>query len=491
MIEIPYKLDLILKTSYKPNIPQEHLKQINSTNSINSINSTNSTDLIHANLNKSNPIIDIEINLFVNKLKLIILNMGLSDIYWLETDIETGFNLKIEITNKNRLNEKNYYEYILSNGIIGPIKLNFDSELRKYMNLNTDELILQLVDYHIKSTDEFIDKWKNDKNICSNIPEIFFYGKITNDSGDLLSYYYITKKYYNYSDIIKQNDFNFAINYLKKLLKLFDNLISRKYIYRNLNMFELGYEIISNTNIDTDNIKIIILGYTITTLLSLNDNFFNQFKISRCNDKKCLGNLTPYYVIDDYYNLETKWLERLNKFYSLGLVEIILLLFYTNDNNLTKIYDFIIGPSIFESQLHYYHFYKRFNSDTNIHNLILLIEDLNLRYCNINPIFESKLKQILINLLNKDYNQIYYPNQIKNLIEKIEESNDEFKIKYFSKEQIYDPSNDNYLKIKHDLKQKIISDDNLNNMQSKNEFLNLYKKYKYKYINLKKKTFIK
>ena len=475
MIETPYKLDLILNTQYKPNVvPDKINRQTQQTQQTQS-----KYEEQDKKINLTKPIVDIEINSFVNKLKLIILNMGLSDIYWLEADKKTGFDLKIEITNNYRLNEKNYSEYVIANGIVGPIKLNSDSKLRDYINFDTDELVVKPIDYQIESIDEFINKWKDDKNLYpANIPEIYFYGMITNNSGDLLSYYYITKKYPNHTDIIKHNDFNFSLSYLKKLLGLFDNLISRKYVYRNLNMFGLGYEMIPNS-ID---FSIIILDYNITTLLDLENKFFNQFMVSRCGDKKCIGYLTPYYIIDDYYNFETNWLPRLNKFYSLGLVEIILILFYTNDVNLSKVYDFVVGPSVFESQLHYYHFYKRFNSDINTHNLNLLINELKLRYCDINPLMETELKLILVNLLDKDYDKIHFPHQIMELIERIEKSNKEFEIKYSSKEDIYNPIDDNYLKTNIDIKQKILSEDNL---KSNDEYYNLYKKYKNKYLNLK------
>lgn len=471
MIETPYKLDLILNTQYKPNIVPDKISnqiQIKYNEQDNFINLTK-------------PIVDIEINPVVNKLKPIILNMGQSDVYWLEADKKTGFDLKIEITNKDRLNEKNYSEYVITNGIIGPIKINPNSKLRNYINFDTNELVVKPIDYQIDSIDGFINKWKEDKNLYpTNIPEIYFYGIISNNSGDFLSYYYITKKYYNYIDITKQNNFNFSLMYLKKLLVMFDDLISRKYVYRNLTMFGLGYQMVSNSS----DFSIIILDYTITTLLNLDDDFFVQFNVSRCRNKKCIGSLTPYYIIDDYYNLETKWLQRLNKFYSLGLVEIILILFYTNDDNLSKVYDFVIGPSVFESQLHYYHFYKRFNSDTNIHNLNLLINELKLKYCNINPLMETVLKLVLVNLLDKDYNIIHYPHQILELIKRIEKSNKEFDIEYKTKKKIYNPTNDNYLKTNIDVKKKILSEDIL---KSDNEYYNLYIKYKYKYLSLKNK----
>lgn len=468
MIEIPYKLDLILDTIHIDN------------NKINqSISQTNQIDQTKLE-NLIKPIVDIEVNTFVNKLKFIVLNMSQSEVYWLRTDIKTGFNLNIEITNKNRLNEDNYSEYVLANGIVGPIKLNNGSELRQYIKFDTNELIIKTIDYQIENINEFINKWNLDKNLYPlNIPEIYFYGSIINNSGDLLSYYYMTKKYHNYVDIVEQTNFNFSLTYLKKILGLLNNLISRKYVYHNLNLFGLGYEIITmQTNTDIIDFQIIILDYTIKTLLSLEDDYFEQFKFSRCGNKKCIGNIIPYYIIDDYYNLNPNWLKRLKKSYSLGLVEIMLVLFYNDDKNLENIYNFLIGPSILESQLHYYHFYKRLNSDTNVHNLIISIHELVIRFCNINPIMELELKNIIINLIDKNYDKIYYPSQILYKIKKIEESNNDFEIEYNSKNEIHNPVNYNYLRTNIYKKQKILSENN---------YKLLYKKYKMKYLRLKNK----
>lgn len=469
MIEIPYKLDLIIDTGYEPNKP---LEQNNENNKNNENNENNKNKIIANDQEMFNPYVNTEPTQYITKLRQIVLNMGLKDKYFLKSDIKTGFDLKIPLTNINRINDENYSEYVMTNGLVGPIKLNDNSELKKYIDIDVDNLILQPIDFFINNIDDFIKKWNQDYNIYeSNIPKIYFYGSILNDSGDLLSYYYIRKKYYNYKDILLNKNFNFAMEYFKKILKLIDYLLSREYIFRNLSMCGMGYEIKNNS------FDIIILNYTNFTLLSIEDKYFTQFKLSRCNDKKCAGNLVPYYIIDDYYNLKSNWITRLNKSYSLGLVEIMLLLFYSNDKNLSNVYDFVIGPSIFESQLHWYHFYKRFNSDTNIHNLNLAINELNMKFCNINPIMESELKIILINLLLRDYDEILYPNQIANIIKKVEESNDEFKVEYSVKNKIYNPDDDNYLKSSNNIKQKILSED---------EYKNLYLKYKIKYLFLKK-----
>jgi hypothetical protein len=480
MINLPYKLDLIFKI-------------INTNKSINKYNYNNNEinnkiciekeNLYKENLNSENKInkmdktiLDTELNLSENKLKSIIFNMGYNDIYWLISDKKSGFNFELKVTNKDRLNIENYNEYILSNGLLGQLKLNENSEVKQYINFDTNSLILQIIDWEINSIDEFINKWNNDKQkYNNNIPEIYFYGTIVDYKNDFLSYYYITKKYYNYLDIISKNNYNFTIDYFKKLLIMLDNIIGHNYIFRNLNMNSLGFELLENNN----DFNIIILKYTNYTLLSLEDNYFNTFKITKCFNKKCIGNIIPYYIINDYYNLHKDWLKRLNKFYSLPLVEIILILFYNNDNNLTKLYDFIISPSILESQLQYFHFYRRFNSLNNIHNMNLMINNLNIRYCDINPILESTLSSIVINLLNKEYEKIYYPNNILEIIIEIEKSNNEFKINYIPKKKIYN-SSDNYIKnIDSEIKQKIIND-NINNIS----LYKKYKKYKTKYLQL-------
>jgi hypothetical protein len=48
---------------------------------------------------------------------------------------------------------------------------------------------------------------------------------------------------------------------------------------------------------------------------------------------------------------------------------------------------------------------------------------------------------IVLNLLERDYEKIYYPYHILMIIKKIEESNQEFEVEYSIKDSIYIPDN--------------------------------------------------
>jgi hypothetical protein len=170
-----------------------------------------------------------------------------------------------------------------------------------------------------------------------------------------LSFYILTKKYNTYLDIL-QFDFEKTSNYFEKILKFLDKVVISGYIFRDLNLFRIGFEY------DGDNTNFIfkIIKYTNNTLVSLNGAFFSSFSLVKCFGKSCIGSIIPFYVIDDYYNLKEDWIKRLNKSYCLGLCEIILILFYNSDENLYNLYKFIIGPSYLESKLQFFHVYNRF-----------------------------------------------------------------------------------------------------------------------------------
>jgi hypothetical protein len=329
----------------------------------------------------------------------------------------------------------------------------------------------------------------------------------------VLSYYYITKKYQTYHSIIKF-DFTQTVNYFKKLLSFLDQVVASEYVYRDLELFGIGWDY----NYNKIDIDFKILKYTNNTLVSLKGDYFESYNLTRCDGKNCIGSIIPYYVIDDYYNMNKDWLKRLNKSYCLGLTEIILVLFYNNDIKMNKLYNFIIEPSFLESKLQYFHIYNRFGIIDNYTELTNLVIELTIRFCDINPLFDSMMASIVLNLLEKDYNVIFYPYHILKIIEKIEESNEDFKVKYSIKDKIYIQDEKNFLKTTFLKKVDIIKNDDLSrlmsniqiepnspsdiepiriqnlkmeinkkessNIQNKN-FKKLYLKYKNKYLKLK------
>lgn len=71
-------------------------------------------------------------------------------------------------------------------------QLNPDSKLRDYIYFDTNDLFVKLIEYQIDSINEFMNKWRDHKNLYpTNIPEIYFYGVIANDK----YFKFITKNY--------------------------------------------------------------------------------------------------------------------------------------------------------------------------------------------------------------------------------------------------------------------------------------------------------
>jgi len=374
------------------------------------------------------------------------------------SDLDNKFKIKIE-----SLKENNYIEEIKRNGIIKNLKdkdfivQNFDIK---------NNIILKPVSYLVDES--FLDKWNSDKlDFNNNIIEIYIYGSIYDNDGNYLNDYIIIKEYGDINDI-KKVSFDVLKNYFFKLLEFLDELTKREYIIRNLMSYNIGIDYYEKE------VKFIFLEYNINTLVKKNGNFFEDFKQLRCNNKLCGGNLIPYYVIYDYYYLNENWLNRLDKLYSLGLVEIILSLFYVIDNNLKTIYNFIVRSSILDSNLQYYHFKKRFDSEKNISIINNLLLELKLKFCDLNPIIENNLQLLILNLLKREYEDIYNINQIRELVDVFNDYN-EFKLES-KKEEIYNPNIDITTNYNDNTKRNIISKDNLKRK---------YIKYKKKYINLK------
>ncbi len=441
-----------------------------------------------------------DLNNRINKFDSIVLNLHSEKKGIIRTKPTSGFDILFEITNHDRINNDNYYKYIYENGIIGPIHTNQLNHLKEYIEFNSEYIIFNTfdlkndlgldenndssIDYaNMKKdgkdySDFFIAKWNDDRKYFEKyLPQIYFYGEIYDVSGKFLSNYYISDKPTTLQVYGSKCDFKDAIIYFKNLLKFVDKISSHKYIYRNFNSSTIGLNL--NKNLDPD---VKIIRYNPFIFIDSYGDFYKKMYNTRCGSEICVGELVPYYIVKDYFDLESKWIERLDKFFALGFVEIILLLFYNNDENSLKLYKFVLEPSELEPfAMKYFHIYNRYNNYNNIKTLNSLIYELVPRYCNINPLLEKCLSDIILNLLDKDYERIPYPNQILEKIKQIEKSNSDFAI-------YYEPIKKEYGKIStfetdYKKQQNIILRDDLESQKYKLKYL----KYKSKYLELKNK----
>ena len=194
---------------------------------------------------------------------------------------------------------------------------SFDESIPK------EGLILRLVENEPDNDlTEYLEKWKEDMKILpNNIPEIYLYGRLYKDKL-LVGLYSLVKKYED-ADTITQLNMPNRRQLLLKLLETLAFLESKGYTYRDLKLPNIGYEKDDEGNVS----QFIVLDHDVRTILSLSDPFFNRFKKAGCK-WMCAGTYPPYYVIEDYLNKNPNWRDRLDKLSVIGLVTIIVKLFY-------------------------------------------------------------------------------------------------------------------------------------------------------------------
>ena len=146
MIQTPCKLDLVLELNHTYNSSK------NKSTSNNEEKCIQKEKLYNNQKNK----LTIDFTNF-NKFKSIVFDLSSDEIMWLQTDHSSGFNLKLEVSNKFRLTEENYENYILTNGILGLLDLKANSQLRDYINFDTENLVFQIIEWNLLSIDNFID----------------------------------------------------------------------------------------------------------------------------------------------------------------------------------------------------------------------------------------------------------------------------------------------------------------------------------------------
>lgn len=349
--------------------------------------------------------------------------------------------------------------------------------LRCFDNLDNDGLL------------KFIEKWKDDKrNFGDKIINIFLYGNIYNGN-HYVSSYILTRKYHDYTDLLRL-DMNQTIIYYSRLIEFLNELKGLNMIYRDLKFSNIGYD-----KLPDGQIKFVVLEYDNLTLLNLNDGFFNSFKLTGCNNKYCGGTLIPYYVAHDYFYSNPNWLSRLDKLYCLGLFEITMCLFFRDDQNFHELYKLLSGISSLKSCLYYHHLITIFDNVNKYLKIQTTVLNLICKFIQINPILEKFLHDLMINLIRKPYDQIWYPINIINMINKILPSNKEFdgKADVTSIHPIgslpkYSPNPKDVEEIindKMELRKKQIEKLELLGGGDEIDYKTMYLKYKFKYIKLK------
>ena len=358
------------------------------------------------------------------------------------------------------------------------------------INIPMDNILLQLINLTNKSLEEYINDWNEDKIIFTNsIPQIYLYGILYTKDKIPISNYIITKKYQNYKSLLTLN-YKQAIKYIIKLLTFLTKLDENKIIYRNLKFSSIGYDFLDSE------IEFVLLDYTDITLIKLNhlpantnthtntqtntNTFFINYK-NDCNSNYA-GKLIPYYVIKDFFNLETNWLNRLDRLYSVGLAECIIFILYFQDKIMEDFFSILYAPSKEISCIHYYKYLNIFDDGEKRLKFLKLINNMTPKYIEmdkltINPLFIRIIK----NCFETNYNNIKSPAIY------LYSMNEIFK-EYFNKKNIQDrqliqPINDDIItkRIDLDLDIKLHND----NIHPINNYKFKYLKYKNKYLATK------
>lgn len=393
--------------------------------------------------------------------------------------------------NLNIVNENPYSNFMDIKNKTVYFGVKYYREFNTSLNLPQVDLVLRCFDnLNDDGLKNFIQKWKNDKrNFNNNIINIFLYGNIYNGER-YVSSFILTKKYNDYSDILRF-DMDETIFFYSRLIEFLNELKGLNMIYRDLKFSNIGYE-----KLPEGQIQFIVLEYDNLTLLNLNDEFFNGFKLTGCNNKYCGGTLIPYYVIHDYFYSNPDWLSRLDKLYCLGLFEITMCLFFKDEKNFHELYKLLSGISSLKSSLYYHHLITIFDDIDKYLKIQNNVYDLVCKFVQINPILDKFLHDLMINLIVKPYEIIWYPKYIINMFNKILPGEKEFDgkpngttihpigslLNYSpTPKQIEDIFNDKFESRNKQVEKKI----ELLGGDDQTYYKKMYLKYKFKYIKLK------
>jgi hypothetical protein len=303
--------------------------------------------------------------------------------------------------NNNSVGESKYLDYGSFTAVFAVNCINNTTTIPLSM---TEVLILRLVNYDPDSdkVEKLVTKYKEDKRLVpENMIDIYAYGNVLEAIGTgIVGQYVLTKTYLNHNDIMNFS-YKQKLKLFTDLIRLLDKLKQKEYFYRDLKFSNIGAEI------RADEIRFIILDYDPITILTRENSFFNA--PGRC-DHYCAGTLAPYYLVSDFYKGSQDWLNRYDKIYSKALSEIILILFFRNDESFKLTLGILYDVD--------YHSTKSLIENDNPYSRLLTA------LSNVNPIYDeidSHQKNVLIalmkNLLHREYQQILLPRDILTVME--------------------------------------------------------------------------
>lgn len=365
-------------------------------------------------------------------------------------------------------------------------KNNIDNIDNITKHLENKNLILRIQQEHNFCLDEFIENWQDHKKIFDeNIIDIYFYGNIFNHNNEYLGKYIITRKYYN-DEYIDNLNLSNTLNYFNSMCNFLTKLKNNNYYYRDFKFSNIGMDIIDNKLI------FIVLDYDNITLLNDNSIFLLKKENKYC-DKYCSGTFMPYYMAFNFVNKNINWKNELDKMYTCGFINVIMSLFYIDDEYSDKIIHMIYLKynNNIDDIKNYDNFMIKYNTDLN--KLKLYIDKLQPKFKELSESKNNIIKTILLNLISKKYSQIYDIEHIKFLMDNISSvtNNNSVTNNSFVNNSANNNSNgncdpnNNYCNqtIKTDV--TFISNDTTEKNNLNDEFKKKYIKYKQKYINLK------
>jgi hypothetical protein len=319
-----------------------------------------------------------------------------------EENVQLWFEFNNEYMITDEINPNLYYIEKSNNSISFNIKQLKKISNVAIKNMPGHDLTLKLVDLTYKDINTFIEEWKTYNDILENsIPHIYMYGELYTKDNKFISYYYITKKYKNHISLLKL-DFDYTIKFIINMLLFLEKCNANNIILRNFKFSGLGFDFIDNE------IKFVLLDYNDVSLIKTSEKYFKSFS-DGC-DAMCAGTLVPYFIVYDFFEMNTNWIDKLDKLYIVGLAEILIFLLYNQDEIMEKLFKMLYNPSYLKPCLHYYHFMKLFDDDNNKKTFMDLLNSLIPKFVEIDSKFINPMfKRIIINCFETKYNAIKTP----------------------------------------------------------------------------------